>query len=460
MRRATSAACSRSGRATGVWRCSPREPRSRPAITRAPRASWLSGSPSSWSDPRSTCPPDFRALAYPRPFPEPVAAAAEAHGVDARLLYALMRQESRFDPRARSPVGAVGLLQIMPYTAATLAVSAGVGHIVTDAGIDEDALTDPRINIALAARLIADLSELFDELPPIVASYNAGEQRVARWWRAARLLREDFFVDSIPYRETRSFVRAGARELRGLPARRLRRQYPTARASARRRSRPAREHVRFGIEDDRVRRPLARAHHESVAARLEQGDRVGRQSVPLVDDPVRQPLVVEAGARRPPSCTFIPKSTTLRIVCSTVLMMVRPPGLPGHHHEPAILRHDRRRHARQHPLAGLRQIGRRADEAARRREAGRGVEVAHLVVQQEPGPPGRRFASRRTARGSWSGRRRCAPRPRPTRASSRGPPPATRTRPGRIPTRGRVRCRRAAGPHRTSTSGGRPASPD
>ena len=153
-------------------------------------------------------PPDLRALAYPRPFPDVVAASAEAHGVDARLLYALMRQESRFDPQARSPVGAIGLLQIMPYTAATLAVSAGVGYIVTDAGIDEDALTDPRINTALAARLMANLSELFEELPPIVASYNAGEQRVARWWRAARHLREDFFVDSIPYRETRSFVRA------------------------------------------------------------------------------------------------------------------------------------------------------------------------------------------------------------------------------------------------------------
>ena len=153
-------------------------------------------------------PPDFRALAYPRPFPDEVAAAAEAHGVDARLLYALMRQESRFDPDARSPVGAVGLLQIMPYTAATLAVSAGVGYIVTDAGIDEDALVDPRINTALAARLLANLSELFDELPPIVASYNAGEERVARWWRAVRHLGEDFFVDSIPYRETRSFVRA------------------------------------------------------------------------------------------------------------------------------------------------------------------------------------------------------------------------------------------------------------
>ena len=158
--------------------------------------------------PAADLPPDFRALAYPRPFRDVVAASAEAHGVDARLLYALMRQESRFDPQARSPVGAIGLLQIMPYTAATLAVSAGVGYIVTDAGIDEDALTDPRINTALAARLMANLSELFEELPPIVASYNAGEERVARWWRAARHLRDDFFVDSIPYRETRSFVRA------------------------------------------------------------------------------------------------------------------------------------------------------------------------------------------------------------------------------------------------------------
>ena len=153
-------------------------------------------------------PNDFWELVYPRPFWDAISGSARSHGVDPVLLLALMRQESRFDPEARSPVGAIGLLQIMPYTAQALAESAGVGEILGNGGVDEAALADPAINSAIAARLNADLLEMFDAaMPPVVASYNAGEERVAIWWAAARDLQEDFFVDTIPYSETRRFVR-------------------------------------------------------------------------------------------------------------------------------------------------------------------------------------------------------------------------------------------------------------
>ena len=153
-------------------------------------------------------PGDFWRLVYPRPYWDTVVKSAGAHGVDPTLLVSLMRQESRFDARARSAVGAVGLLQIMPYTAEALAARAGVGRILTPGGLDESALTDPAVNTALAARLNGDLLELFDGVrAPVIASYNAGEERVAVWWAAARDLRQDFFVDGIPYSETRRFVR-------------------------------------------------------------------------------------------------------------------------------------------------------------------------------------------------------------------------------------------------------------
>ena len=153
-------------------------------------------------------PGDFWTLVYPRPFWDTVVQSAGAHGVDPTLLVSLMRQESRFDPEARSAVGAVGLLQVMPYTAEALAVRAGVGRILTPDGLDEAALTDPAVNTAIAARLNADLLELFDGVrAPVIASYNAGEERVADWWEGARGLRQDFFVDTIPYSETRRFVR-------------------------------------------------------------------------------------------------------------------------------------------------------------------------------------------------------------------------------------------------------------
>ena len=153
-------------------------------------------------------PADFWTLVYPRPFWETVVQSAGAHGVDPTLLVSLMRQESRFDPEARSAVGAVGLLQVMPYTAEALAVRAGVGRILTPDGLDEAALTDPAVNTAIAARLNADLLELFEGVrAPVIASYNAGEERVADWWEGAQGLRQDFFVDTIPYSETRRFVR-------------------------------------------------------------------------------------------------------------------------------------------------------------------------------------------------------------------------------------------------------------
>ena len=153
-------------------------------------------------------PADFWTLVYPRPFWDTVVQSAGAHGVDPTLLVSLMRQESRFDPEARSAVGAVGLLQVMPYTAEALAVRAGVGRILTPDGLDEAALTDPAVNTAIAARLNADLLELFDGVrAPVIASYNAGEERVADWWEGAQGLRQDFFVDTIPYSETRRFVR-------------------------------------------------------------------------------------------------------------------------------------------------------------------------------------------------------------------------------------------------------------
>ena len=152
-------------------------------------------------------PDDFLKMAYPRPFWDTVVEAARTHGADPVLLVSLMRSESRFDPAARSAVGAVGLLQIMPYTAEALAERAGVGEILA-APLDDATLAEPRVNIAIAARLNADLLEMFDGARlPVIASYNAGEERAGEWWTAARGLRDDFFVDSIPYTETRNFAR-------------------------------------------------------------------------------------------------------------------------------------------------------------------------------------------------------------------------------------------------------------
>jgi soluble lytic murein transglycosylase len=102
---------------------------------------------------------------------------------------------------ARSPVGAVGLFQIMPYTAAEL----------DPAFSNPDAmekLVQPEVSAELAARLLASLQARYaGALAPAIASYNADKERVQVWWDAAKGLPEELFIDSIPYQQTRAYVR-------------------------------------------------------------------------------------------------------------------------------------------------------------------------------------------------------------------------------------------------------------
>jgi soluble lytic murein transglycosylase len=146
-------------------------------------------------------PVDFWLLAYPRAYWVDVAAAASRHGVDPLLMLALARQESHFDRTARSPVGAMGLFQIMPYTAVEL-----------DPAFAESGATDRLLQADVSAELAASLLERLQmryqgAVAPAIASYNADKERVQVWWDAARDLPEELFIDSIPYRETRAYVR-------------------------------------------------------------------------------------------------------------------------------------------------------------------------------------------------------------------------------------------------------------
>ena len=158
--------------------------------------------------PAEGLPADFYELVYPRPFVDAVSSAAGGRGIDPAFMFSLMRQESRFDPAARSLVGALGLFQIMPYTATELGPRSGLDDLSRVDFENETVLLEPSVNAAIAATLAGDLFALFGgALAPVIASYNAGEDRVAIWWKSARGLPEDLFVDTIPYSETRRFVR-------------------------------------------------------------------------------------------------------------------------------------------------------------------------------------------------------------------------------------------------------------
>jgi soluble lytic murein transglycosylase len=90
----------------------------------------------------------------------------------------------------------------MSYTAEALAPEAGVE------AADEDTVLKPAANAAIAARLVSKLSALFGGAAvPIIAAFNAGEDRVQVWWDAAKGLDEALFVETIPYAETRAYVK-------------------------------------------------------------------------------------------------------------------------------------------------------------------------------------------------------------------------------------------------------------
>ena len=151
--------------------------------------------------PSTGLPDDFWLLAYPRAYWTAVSTAAAQHKVDPLLMLALARQESHFNSSARSPVGAIGLFQIMPYTAAELDPALATSEAA-------ERLVESDLSAELAATLIERLLDRYQGTPaPAIASYNADKERVQVWWEAARGLPEELFVDSIPYRETRGYVR-------------------------------------------------------------------------------------------------------------------------------------------------------------------------------------------------------------------------------------------------------------
>lgn len=139
---------------------------------------------------------------YPKAFNQIVEPHAKRIGLDPYLTYSIMKAESDFDKDAISWVGAVGLMQIMPYTGFRIAKEMG------DRGYQFDRLHYPHVNISYAQYYIQRLLKHFDgSLVLALASYNGGPEAVIRWLERCRDCEVDEFVESIGYRETRRYVK-------------------------------------------------------------------------------------------------------------------------------------------------------------------------------------------------------------------------------------------------------------
>jgi len=139
-------------------------------------------------------------LLYPRPYDAEVEDAARRSGLSPSLVYAVLRQESLYQPWAVSSAGAVGLMQLLPSTAKITARREGLPRP------SRSTLLDPADNVTLGAATLAELIERFDgQVLLALAGYNAGPG-AARRWLPSRGMDADVWVENIPYNETRGYV--------------------------------------------------------------------------------------------------------------------------------------------------------------------------------------------------------------------------------------------------------------
>ena len=142
----------------------------------------------------------YDGAAYPIPDYIPI----DGFSVDRALVYALIRQESRFNPNAKSWAGARGLMQLMPGTARFVANSTGM-HLKERAK-----LYTPETNLELGQRYIEMLlgeQDVANDLFKLAVAWNGGPGNLRKWNRNTKHLDDPiFFIESIPSFETRTFV--------------------------------------------------------------------------------------------------------------------------------------------------------------------------------------------------------------------------------------------------------------
>jgi len=138
-------------------------------------------------------------IAYPRAFDDLVVTDSTANGIPKALTWAIMREESDFIADAKSSSAAFGLMQLIVPTAKGVARGTGFGW-------DEASLKEPRVNVALGTRLLAQLRGSFAENPTLaIAAYNGGGGAVGRWIAARGDEPFDLWVEEIPWEETRGY---------------------------------------------------------------------------------------------------------------------------------------------------------------------------------------------------------------------------------------------------------------
>ncbi len=152
-------------------------------------------------NPPQDTPPEILEIAFPRVYMGHTVQTARKHSMDPNLIWALIRQESRYNPNAVSPAGALGLMQITPAAVGPTRASKVSPDNITE-------LLDPEKNISLGVQLLSkNLNSFHGNMVPAIAAYNADIKKVRDWVHRNGKLQQDEFVELIPFQETRNYVK-------------------------------------------------------------------------------------------------------------------------------------------------------------------------------------------------------------------------------------------------------------
>ncbi len=144
----------------------------------------------------------FLRLAYPEKYPALVQKYASQNNLSPYLLFAVIRTESGFDPKAQSSIGARGLMQLTPDTFDWAQEKAAAGSLLSS-----DKLYDPETNIHYGAVVLSAYLREFGSVGTAVAAYHAGRSKVKSWLADRRYSRDGRTLYYIPFDDTRAYVK-------------------------------------------------------------------------------------------------------------------------------------------------------------------------------------------------------------------------------------------------------------
>ncbi len=146
--------------------------------------------------------PKWITVFYPQPHRDLVINSACQQNIDPYLVFAIIRAESKYQTNAESPLGAKGLMQIMPKTGAWIAEQQGIEEFTPNM------LHDPDTNIQFGCWYLASLNQEFEgRLPLVIAAYNAGRGQVREWLLDGKWDGTSHQLEKIPFEETRIYTK-------------------------------------------------------------------------------------------------------------------------------------------------------------------------------------------------------------------------------------------------------------